>query len=177
MRGRDGGADVPPLNGSLEDRIGMALRGDGRCSLLGPGGRASVTDGPGRDRTVLLIVNSVPGTPWDLDHAPGKLGYLGPRTDAAIELRRRIERRDAGTAARTIRCGRSSRRASGDGAEPRRLLQLVGAPRAPPLRRDLFKAGPEALCTWGEGEVGAPDVRTVYKTGLMILPLTLTASA
>jgi hypothetical protein len=37
MRRRDGGADVPPLNGSLEDRIGMALRGDGRCSLLGPG--------------------------------------------------------------------------------------------------------------------------------------------
>jgi hypothetical protein len=36
MRGRDGGADVSPLNGALEDRIGMALRGDGCCSLLGP---------------------------------------------------------------------------------------------------------------------------------------------
>jgi hypothetical protein len=38
-----------------------------------------------------------PGTPWDLDHAPGKVGYLGPshrRCNRATSTRRRERGRE-----------------------------------------------------------------------------------
>ena len=39
----------------------------------------------------------LPGTPWDLDHAPGKVGYLGPshrRCNGATSTRRRERGRE-----------------------------------------------------------------------------------